>query len=36
MMHLILAFLIAGFPGVLVCLLCGGGGHRHHHYDCDC
>ncbi len=31
-MHLLLAFLLAGWPGVLVwLLLCGGG---HHHHDC--
>jgi hypothetical protein len=32
-MHFLLAFLIAGWPGVMIwLLLCGGG--RHHHHDC--
>ena len=32
MMHLVLAFLLAGWPGVVVwLLLCSG----HHHHDCD-
>jgi hypothetical protein len=38
-MHLLLAFLLAGWPGVLVwLLLCRGGHHHHHHHhdDCDC
>jgi hypothetical protein len=34
MRHLILAFLIAGWPGVLIWLLLCGGGHHHHHHDC--
>jgi hypothetical protein len=35
MLHLLLAFLLAGWPGVLVwLLLCGGGHHHHHRYDC--
>jgi hypothetical protein len=30
-MHFLLAFLIAGWPGVMIwLLLCGG----HHHHDC--
>jgi hypothetical protein len=33
MLHLLLAFLIAGWPGVLVWLRLRGGGH-HHHHDC--
>jgi hypothetical protein len=32
MLHLLLAFLIAGWPGVIIwLLLCSGG---HHHHDC--
>jgi hypothetical protein len=35
MLHLLLAFLIAGWPGVLVwALLCGGHHHHHNRYDC--
>jgi hypothetical protein len=35
MLHLILAFLIAGWPGVLIwMLLCGGGHHHHRGWDC--
>ena len=31
MLHLLLAFLLGGWPGVLILmLLCGGG----HHHDC--
>jgi hypothetical protein len=32
-MHFLLAFLIAGWPGVMIWLLLCGGGH-HHHHDC--
>jgi hypothetical protein len=32
MMHLLLAFLIAGWPGVLICMMCSGGSHRNN--DC--
>jgi hypothetical protein len=33
MAHLLLAFLIAGWPGVVIwLLLCGG--HHHHRHDC--
>jgi hypothetical protein len=35
MLHLLLAFLIAGWPGVIIwLLLCGGGHHHHHRHDC--
>jgi hypothetical protein len=30
MFHLLLAFLIAGWPGVLIWLLLCGGDHHHH------
>jgi hypothetical protein len=32
--HLLLAFRIAGWPGMLVWLLLCGGWHQHHH-GCD-
>jgi hypothetical protein len=35
MMHLLLAFLIAGWPGVLVWALLSGGHHHRHHHHCD-
>lgn len=36
-MHFLIAFLIAGWPGVLVwALLCGGGHHHHRHHRHDC
>jgi hypothetical protein len=31
MTHLIVAFLLFGWPGVLAVLLLGGGHHHHHH-----
>jgi len=31
MMHLLLAFLIAGWPGVLICMMCGSNDH----HDCS-
>jgi hypothetical protein len=35
MAHLLLAFLLFGWPGLLAVLLFGGGGHHHHHpHDC--
>jgi hypothetical protein len=33
MFHLLLAFLLFGWPGLLTVLLLGSG-HHHHHYDC--
>jgi hypothetical protein len=30
-MHFLLAFLIAGWPGVMIWLLLCGGGHHHNH-----
>jgi hypothetical protein len=37
MLHLLLAFLFFGTPGLLAVMLFGGGHHHHHHrHDCDC
>jgi hypothetical protein len=35
MLHLLLAFLVFGWPGLLAVLLFGGGHHHHHHSDSD-
>ena len=34
MFHLLLAFLIGGWPGVLVLLWLCGCSHHYHHHDC--